>query len=69
MTLDEAIKHAKEKGCANTECGLEHRLLALWLEELKMLRKEVATLTHELDIVLEQRDNRPPLDMNVTYGK
>lgn len=39
MTLEEAIIHCKEKACANTQCGLEHRQLAEWLEELKMYRK------------------------------
>lgn len=38
MTLDEAIKHAREKGCSNNSCGEEHKQLADWLEELKTLR-------------------------------
>ena len=42
MTIEEAIKHAKEQsqklGC--TECGKEHEQLAKWLEELKTRRGE-----------------------------
>jgi len=45
MTLDEAIKHAREiadnKKC--TECGENHRQLADWLEELKYYREECET--------------------------
>jgi hypothetical protein len=42
MTLDEAIKHAKEQACklGNCECGKEHKQLAEWLKELK-LRREI----------------------------
>lgn len=39
MTLDEAIRHCKEKACDNTQCALEHKQLAEWLEELKEYRK------------------------------
>lgn len=40
MTIDEAIKHATEvsETCDNKECGLDHKQLAKWLEELKELR-------------------------------
>ena len=38
MTLDEAIAHAKEHSCSNSECALEHKQLAEWLEELKNYR-------------------------------
>jgi len=38
MTLEEVIMHCKEKACDNTQCTLEHRQLAEWLEELKELR-------------------------------
>lgn len=38
MTLDEAIAHAKERSCSNSECALEHKQLAEWLEELKNYR-------------------------------
>lgn len=27
MTLEEAIKHCKEKACDDTECALEHKQL------------------------------------------
>lgn len=38
MTLDEAIKHCEEKvDC--TECGMQHKQLAEWLKELKVLRE------------------------------
>ena len=39
MTLEEAIIHCKERACDNTQCALEHRQLAEWLEELKEYRK------------------------------
>ena len=38
MTLDEAIAHAKERSCSNSECALEHKQLSEWLEELKTYR-------------------------------
>lgn len=38
MTLDEAIRHAEEKACGNTECAEEYRQLAEWLKELKEYR-------------------------------
>lgn len=40
MTLDEAIQHCIEKAseCKDTECALEHRQLARWLEELRQRR-------------------------------
>lgn len=53
MTLDEAIKHAKEVAEEHTkynryggfescdECANEHRQLAEWLKELKQLREQV----------------------------
>ena len=39
MTLEEAIKHCKEKACDNTQCAIEHRQLAEWLQELQQYRK------------------------------
>jgi hypothetical protein len=39
MTLEEAIIHCKEKACDNTQCALEHRQLAEWLQELQQYRK------------------------------
>lgn len=39
MTLEEAIIHCNEKACGNTQCALEHRQLAEWLQELQALRK------------------------------
>ena len=39
LTLEEAIIHCKEKACDNTQCALEHRQLAEWLEELQQYRK------------------------------
>lgn len=40
MTLEEAITHCKEKACDNTQCALEHRQLAEWLEELQKYRNK-----------------------------
>lgn len=41
MTLDEAIKHCIEvsENCQNEQCGLEHKQLANWLEELRQYRE------------------------------
>lgn len=39
MTLEEAIIHCKEKACGNTQCALEHRQLAEWLQELQQYYK------------------------------
>ena len=39
MTLEEAIIHCKEKACDNTQCALEHKQLAEWLQELQQYRK------------------------------
>lgn len=39
MTLEEAILHCKEKAYGNTQCAIEHKLLAEWLQELQQYRK------------------------------
>ena len=39
MTLEEAITHCKEKACGNTQCAIEHRQLAEWLQELQQYRQ------------------------------
>lgn len=41
MTLDEAIKHAYEVAAKEEcpECAEEHYQLAVWLEELKVLKE------------------------------
>lgn len=45
MTLEEAIKHARDVAENNSgvceECVQEHKQLAEWLEELKHLREQV----------------------------
>lgn len=40
MTLDEAIKHCEEvaSSCDNKNCALDHKQLAEWLKELKMIK-------------------------------
>lgn len=53
MTLDEAIEHAKKKSCelydkGCVDCAAEHRQLANWLHELKVLREENAALKRDL---------------------
>lgn len=53
MTLDEAIEHAKKKSCelydeGCVDCAAEHRQLANWLHELKVLREENTTLKRDL---------------------
>ncbi len=40
MTLDEAIQHCEEKSQCGSSCGMEHKQLAEWLKELKILREE-----------------------------
>ena len=46
MTIDEAIRHAEDKGreLGCTECAQEHWQLAGWLRELKFRRKAQAYL-------------------------
>jgi len=44
MTIDEAIVHAREQsvkqlGCGEFSCANQHKQLADWLEELKLLRR------------------------------
>ena len=53
MTLEEAIIHCKEKACDNTQCALEHRQLAEWLEELQQYRKKCKK--GEIDMTQEEK--------------
>ena len=39
MTLDEAIKHCKEKSCGDSDCAKEHKQLSEWLKELQYYRE------------------------------
>ena len=39
MTFDEAIQHCKEKAVGCDACSDEHRQLAEWLKELRVLRR------------------------------
>lgn len=39
MSLEEAILHAQEKSQGTSPCAAEHKQLASWLEELRVLRK------------------------------
>lgn len=49
MTLDEAIKHCKERASQDcSECAKEHLKLARWLEELKMLREQNCFIDYPL---------------------
>ena len=57
MTIDEAISHAKEMSKQDTiceECQKEHTQLAIWLEELKILR---TTMKHGKWQVLDNCSN------------
>lgn len=49
MTLDEAIKHCKEKSCSNTECAKEHKQLGEWLIELKQRREQEEHVSEDLE--------------------
>lgn len=40
MTLEEAIEHCESISCENSKCGIEHKQLAGWLNELKKRRKQ-----------------------------
>jgi hypothetical protein len=40
MTLDEAILHAQDRALKRDKCADEHRQLACWLTELKVLREK-----------------------------
>lgn len=51
MTLDEAIQHCEEKAQCGTVCGIEHKQLAEWLKELKILREEYEIKCRILDNV------------------
>ena len=53
MTLDEAIQHCYEKARGCDACANEHLQLALWLEELKLLRKFI----YADDIFIDEDDN------------
>lgn len=60
MTLDEAIKHCKEKekeqalnGCF--ACAEEHKQLAEWLKELKEWRKLKAVCAFDGYVVYKER--------------
>lgn len=69
MTLDEAIKHAEEKACGNTECAEEHRQLVEWLRELRELREQM-TIIHQACTAARAAINfaelgRRPLKSNV----
>ena len=46
MTLNEAIRHAEEKACGNTECTEEYKRLAEWLKELRDLRTAYKRLSN-----------------------
>ena len=51
MTIDEAIKHAREvasQGC--TECNRDHEQLAEWLEELKKVKQELNKVSQDLEV-------------------
>lgn len=39
MRLEDAIKHADEKGQGTSKCAAEHRQLAAWLKELLRRRE------------------------------
>lgn len=55
MTLEEAIKHCKEKACGNTQCALEHQQLAEWLQELQQYRKNARKEQPEVDLEEEYK--------------
>lgn len=42
MSLEEAIRHAKDKSCGDDRCARDHAQLAEWLGQLKQLRGELA---------------------------
>ena len=45
MTLNEAIRHAEEKGQGTSNCCKNHRQLARWLKELKQYRDRTRIVT------------------------
>lgn len=47
MTLDEVIQHAEETAeeLGDCPCAEEHRQLAEWLKELKLLRETIASVS------------------------
>lgn len=51
MTLDEAIKHCKEKACGNSQCNQEHKQLADWLKELKEYQEKIRAALYEVELL------------------
>lgn len=49
MTLDDAIAHCEERAKTCDACGLEHKQLAEWLNELKQARKELKRNSRIMD--------------------
>ena len=54
MSLDEAIKHCKEKSCGNNACALEHKQLEKWLTELKELKEQNPAWSEEDEHIINK---------------
>ena len=67
MTLDEAIKHCEEKAQCGTACGMEHKQLAEWLKELKIIRKKYIKLKKENENLKERNEFKKKVD-NIMIG-
>lgn len=74
MSLDEAIKHCKEKSCGNNTCALEHKQLEKWLIELKELKGQKLTAWSKedertfdgiLDEIEANKEDAPDYDVAV----
>ena len=64
MTLDEAITHCHEVaagascGLSSKACGLEHKQLGEWLEELQRMRTKVLTRKNVEELEIHEEIKR-----------
>ena len=59
MTLDEAITHCHEVAAgAGAGCGLEHKQLGEWLEELQRMRTKVLTRKNVEELEIHEEIKR-----------
>ena len=75
MTLNEAIRHAEEKGQGTSNCSKNHRQLARWLKELKHFRdrnRSVTRIPHKSETTTSQiaKEYKAPmtLDEAISYA-
>ena len=68
MTLDEAITHCHEVAAgAGAGCGLEHKQLGEWLEELQRMRTKVLTRKNVEELEIHEEITRREVINNEYY--